>query len=415
MAFILATPHCSAFLSAGDPVTREPMSSLSSVRYWKACESIIASPAIFTSAGFVPSSSGPFGAGRLSARAIPAPPQENPSATTATLAKIRRICLLPHAFRAQETLSRSRDAPAEERFRSSAAAGCRFCTRKPVEGCTPVTTAQPGFPFTFTRPRPHPTLPFVTTPSLSGPFPCLRISSLLLLLALVCVSPAQEPAQKPVEKRADKKAEKTAPPEKTENPAHIELLETRCRFEASGDSRKEVHARVHINSELGVRQFARLNFDYNRSFESVDIPLVHIIHASGGTADILPSAIIDHPHSAVINAPPTKMCASNPSVSSASNPPTSSNTASSLSPSNAPWPPTSGSTTLSTAPESSPRNSSRSTCPPRRRFSCTLHPNSLTKSLHPKIARTRECSTVGSTPRNPILMRHWKPWRPNQT
>jgi len=143
----------------------------------------------------------------------------------------------------------------------------------------------------------------VTTPSLSGPFPCLRISSLLLLLALVCVSPAQEPAQKPVEKRADKKAEKTAPPEKTENPAHIELLETRCRFEASGDSRKEVHARVHINSELGVRQFARLNFDYNRSFESVDIPLVHIIHASGGTADILPSAIIDHPHSAVINAP----------------------------------------------------------------------------------------------------------------
>src|SRR6266513_1870063 len=94
MAFILATPHCSAFLSAGDPVTREPMSSLSSVRYWKACESIIASPAIFTSAGLVPSSSGPFGAGRLSARAIPAPPQENPSATTATLAKICRIGLL---------------------------------------------------------------------------------------------------------------------------------------------------------------------------------------------------------------------------------------------------------------------------------------------------------------------------------
>src|SRR6266566_4518252 len=94
MAFILATPHCSAFLSAGDPVTREPMSSLSSVRYWKACESIIASPAIFTSAGLVPSSSGPFGAGRLSARVIPAPPQKNPSATTATLAKIRRIGLL---------------------------------------------------------------------------------------------------------------------------------------------------------------------------------------------------------------------------------------------------------------------------------------------------------------------------------
>jgi len=48
---------------------------------------------------------------------------------------------------------------------------------------------------------------------------------------------------------------------------------------------------------------ARLNFDYNRSFQSVEIPLVHISHPSGGTADILPSAISDQPNPAVINAP----------------------------------------------------------------------------------------------------------------
>ena len=88
-----------------------------------------------------------------------------------------------------------------------------------------------------------------------------------------------------------------------ETPAQIELLETRYRFETSGDSRKEVHARVKINSELGVRQFARLNFDYNRSFESIDLPLVRITHPSGGTADILPSAITDNPNPAVVNAP----------------------------------------------------------------------------------------------------------------
>ena len=75
------------------------------------------------------------------------------------------------------------------------------------------------------------------------------------------------------------------------------------RFEANGDSRKEVHTRVHINSELGVRQFARLNFDYNRSFQSIEIPLVRITHPSGGTADILPSAIADNPNPAVVNAP----------------------------------------------------------------------------------------------------------------
>ena len=88
-----------------------------------------------------------------------------------------------------------------------------------------------------------------------------------------------------------------------ENPAQIELLETRVRFEADGASRKEVRARVKINNELGARQFARLNFDYNRTFETIDVPLVRITHASGGTADILLSAITDNPNPAVVNAP----------------------------------------------------------------------------------------------------------------
>jgi len=140
---------------------------------------------------------------------------------------------------------------------------------------------------------------------LSGrPFLFLRILSPLLLIAFTMrATLAQQPVQKPAEKTSEKKAEKAAPPEKEANPAQIELLETRYRFEANGDSRKQVHTRVHINSELGVRQFASLNFDYNRSFESVEIPLVHITHPSGGTADILPSAITDNPNPAVINAP----------------------------------------------------------------------------------------------------------------
>lgn len=87
------------------------------------------------------------------------------------------------------------------------------------------------------------------------------------------------------------------------NPAQIELLETKYRFEANGDSRKEVHLRVKINNELGVQQFARLKFDYNRSFQSVDIPFVRITHPSGGTADILPSAITDNPNPAVADYP----------------------------------------------------------------------------------------------------------------
>jgi Domain of Unknown Function with PDB structure (DUF3857) len=136
-----------------------------------------------------------------------------------------------------------------------------------------------------------------------------RISALLFAIILCAwqAATAQQPPPVSVEtakpqadnKTADKNSEDKTPL----NPAQIELLETRVRFEANGDSRKEVHARVHINSELGVRQFARLNFDYNRSFESIEIPMVRVTHPSGGTADILPSAITDNPNPAVVDAP----------------------------------------------------------------------------------------------------------------
>lgn len=133
---------------------------------------------------------------------------------------------------------------------------------------------------------------------------CLYTVAMWFLFALGWqVSSAQEAQQKPSAGQPAKSIEKAEKPEKALNPAQIELLETKVRFESNGDSRKEVHALVKINSELGVRQFAQLNFDFNRSFESVEIPLVHITHANGGTADILPGAITDHPNPAVVNAP----------------------------------------------------------------------------------------------------------------
>jgi hypothetical protein len=137
------------------------------------------------------------------------------------------------------------------------------------------------------------------------PKPTILRFSLFLLLTLFAsrTTFAQQPTPRPLEKSQQDAAEKAAPAEKAENPDQIELLETHYRFEANGDSRKEVHTRVRINNELGVREFTRLNFDYNRSFQSIEIPLVHITHPGGGTADILPSAITDQPNPAVINAP----------------------------------------------------------------------------------------------------------------
>jgi hypothetical protein len=109
---------------------------------------------------------------------------------------------------------------------------------------------------------------------------------------------AQEPAEVPPAKKETPKAE-----EKAALPFQITLLETHVRFEANGDSRKDVHTIVQINDLAGARQFSRVGFEYNRAFQSVEIPLVKISHANGGTSEILPSAITDVVNPAVEKFP----------------------------------------------------------------------------------------------------------------
>jgi hypothetical protein len=123
-----------------------------------------------------------------------------------------------------------------------------------------------------------------------------------VFVATLPLAPAQEPKTPEAHSSAKPKLEKSPADTAPQTPAQIELLETHIRFEADGSSRKEVHARVRINTELGTRQFARLSFDYNRAFETVEVPLARITHASGGTADILPSAVSDQANPAVADA-----------------------------------------------------------------------------------------------------------------
>jgi len=118
---------------------------------------------------------------------------------------------------------------------------------------------------------------------------------------------AQESGQKPAEAAGKTAKEKAAPPEKSaskpELPFQIQLLESHIRFETNGDSRKEVHTIVKINNILGAHEFARLIFNYNRAFQQVEIPLVRISHANGGTSELLPSAVVDAPNPAVEKFP----------------------------------------------------------------------------------------------------------------
>jgi hypothetical protein len=131
------------------------------------------------------------------------------------------------------------------------------------------------------------------------------LSRFALVCLLLCVATsAQEPVANSANTvPANQKATDPKSEEKTSLPFQIQLLETRIRFETNGDSRKEVHTIVKINDLAGARQFSRLGFDYNRAFQQVEIPLVKINHANGGTSEILQSAITDAPNPAVQDFP----------------------------------------------------------------------------------------------------------------
>ena len=123
------------------------------------------------------------------------------------------------------------------------------------------------------------------------------------MLAGAGIAPGQTEPAKQEEKAPAKPSSTTTPQtetkkEKPQLPFQIQLLESKIRFEANGDSRKDVHTIVKIVNILGVQQFGRISFDYDRNFQSVEIPLVRVSHANGGTSEVLPSAVSDAPSAA---------------------------------------------------------------------------------------------------------------------
>ena len=120
-----------------------------------------------------------------------------------------------------------------------------------------------------------------------------------------CALEAAQEASKPEGRPQGAKPSEAKPKdeEKAPLPFQIAVLETHVRFEANGDSRKQVHTIVKINDPGGARQFARLGFEYNRAFQQVEIPLVKISHANGGTSEVLPSAITEALNPAVEKFP----------------------------------------------------------------------------------------------------------------
>jgi len=95
----------------------------------------------------------------------------------------------------------------------------------------------------------------------------LAVSSLL-----ATVIPSASLAQQPPQKPAEKPIAKSSIPAEPKNPAQIELLETRYRFEANGDSRQgSPHSRAH--QQRTRCPTIRPLISTTTLFESVEIPL----------------------------------------------------------------------------------------------------------------------------------------------
>ncbi len=112
----------------------------------------------------------------------------------------------------------------------------------------------------------------------------------LVVLALVVLASAVTLAQNPdtpTSKSSDK------PPDYSQEAYVVEQLHTTYRFENDGTGRKEIVARLKVQSEAGVEQWGQLVVGYNSANERVEIPYVRVLKADGSVVTAQPDAVQD--------------------------------------------------------------------------------------------------------------------------
>src|SRR5207253_10190362 len=109
----------------------------------------------------------------------------------------------------------------------------------------------------------------------------------LALSALLCVNfslLAQTPSPNPLPVSPPVKPELVAPaPDHSQEAFVVEKLRYAYRFENDGTGRREVTARIKVQSEAGVEQWGQLVVGYNSANERVEIPYVRVHKADGST------------------------------------------------------------------------------------------------------------------------------------
>ncbi len=116
----------------------------------------------------------------------------------------------------------------------------------------------------------------------------LRRSVLLTLLlstALLAQTPTTpSPSVPPVPAK---------PPDHSQESYVVEKLRTSYRFENDGTGRREIYARIKVQSEAGVEQWGQLVWGYNSANEKIEVPYVRVLKADGPSVAASPDAIQD--------------------------------------------------------------------------------------------------------------------------
>jgi len=102
-------------------------------------------------------------------------------------------------------------------------------------------------------------------------------------------NPIESPAQKPdVASNLPQKAH-----DYSQESFVVEQMHSRYRFEADGTGRKELTARIRVQSEAGVQQWGQIQVGYNSANERVEIPYVRVLKEDGSIVKAGDDAVQD--------------------------------------------------------------------------------------------------------------------------
>ena len=119
---------------------------------------------------------------------------------------------------------------------------------------------------------------------------------LFLLVLLCCISglgTAQNPSISALSANTTTEKSPGKPQDYSQEAYVVEQLHTTYRFENDGTGRKEVVARVKVQSEAGVEQWGQLVVGYSSANERVEFSYVRVVKADGKIVTADPDAVQD--------------------------------------------------------------------------------------------------------------------------